>query len=326
MIQVLCLRPEADFIRVGAEPPATLSVIFRNPADADVPELMKRSRALVIPAVGPKLPASLFEETRIELVQVTGAGLDRLDLAALERFGITVANIPGGSSRPVAEYAVTAATFLLRRFAWADTGIRGGTYVQTRAAILDANLSGLDNLLVGIVGLGTIGLAVARAFHGLGGRICYFDPAPLRDAEAARALSARPLALDDLLTTADVVTLHVPLVPETRNLIADRELRLMKDGLVLIHASRGGVVDEAALAAHLMSGHLGGAAVDVYSREPPGPDNPLLQIDGAAAHRLLLTPHIAGVTRQSATYLLRSAWSNVERILGRAESARPTRT
>jgi phosphoglycerate dehydrogenase-like enzyme len=93
----------------------------------------------------------------------------------------------------------------------------------------------------------------------------------------------------------------------------------MKAGAVLIHASRGGVVDEAALAGYLQSDHLGGAAVDVYSTEPPDSDNPLLKIRGDAAQRLLLTPHIAGVTRQSASFLMRAAWQNVERVLVRNE-------
>ena len=95
------------------------------------------------------------------------------------------------------------------------------------------------------------------------------------------------------------MTLHVPLLPATTGLIGAAQLAMMKKGAVLIQASRGGVVDEAALAQSLRSGHLGGAAVDVYSTEPPPADNPLLALDGEAAQRLLLTPHIAGVTRQS---------------------------
>jgi phosphoglycerate dehydrogenase-like enzyme len=123
------------------------------------------------------------------------------------------------------------------------------------------------------------------------------------------------MPLDALLRIADVVTVHVPLLPATTGLIGARELGLMKKGAVLIQASRGGIVDEQALADALRAGHLGGAAVDVYSTEPASPDNPLLRLDAATAHRLLLTPHMAGVTRQSAAFLFRSAWQNVERVL-----------
>lgn len=315
---VLCLRPEADFTRVDAPAPPTLRVTYRKPDDADVPELMRAADALIIPAVGPKLVPALFDGGRLKLVQVTGAGLDRLERDAMVRLGIPVANVAGGSNGALAEYAVTAASLLLRRFAWADAEIKSGNYAAFRARMVADNLAGLDGLLVGLVGFGTIGLAVAQAFQRMGCRVCYYDPAP-RDAKAGEAIGAEPMALDALLAAADVVSLHVPLLPATTGLIGARELLLMKPNAVLIQASRGGVVDEAALAAHLRAGRLGGAAVDVYSTEPPTADNPLLTLDGEGARRLLLTPHIAGVTRQSWTYLFRSAWENIERVLLRGE-------
>jgi phosphoglycerate dehydrogenase-like enzyme len=318
-IDVLCLRPEADFERAGVLPPAALKIVYRAPADADVPALMRQARALVIPAVGRKLPLALFEDTTVEFVQITGAGLDRLDLPALKQLGIRVANVPGGSNTAVAEYVVTSASILLRRFAWADAEIRTGNYGAFRARMIADNLPGLDGLQVGIVGLGLIGLAVAQAFHQRGCQLCYYDPDP-RDLPAAQSLGARPLSLHELLTVSDVVTLHVPLLPVTQGLIGVRQLSAMKPGAVLIQASRGGIVEEAALAACLISGHLGGAAIDVYSAEPPSASNPLLALEGEAARKLLFTPHIAGVTRQSAAFLFQFAWRNVERVLVAGES------
>ncbi len=313
---VVCLRPEADFVRLGTLPPPSLTVTYRTPDDAAVPALLREARALVIPAVGGKLAPSLFEHTKLKLVQVTGAGLDRLDREALTRLGIPVANVPGNIA--VAEYAVSAALTLLRRLAWADTEIKRGHYAAFRARMLADNLAGLDGLRVGVVGLGVIGLAVARAFRDAGCHIVYYDPAP-PDAKSIAALNAEPLPLDALLETSDVVTLHVPLLPATNGLIGESELARMKREAVLIQASRGGIVDEAALARHLAAGRLGGAAVDVYTSEPPQPDNPLLTLAGEAAQRLLLTPHIAGVTRQSSAFLFRSAWRNVERVLAQNE-------
>ncbi|TMJ86297.1 MAG: hypothetical protein E6G76_14755, partial [Alphaproteobacteria bacterium] len=274
---VLCLRPEGDFARVEALPPPGLDVLYRAPDDPALGDLVKKAIALVIPAVGPKLPAALFESTALRLVQVTGAGVDRLDRAALTRLRIPVANVPGGSSSAVAEYAVTAACLLLRRFVSADAEIKRGNY--------------LDGLLVGAIGFGTIGRAVAQAFQNLGCRIGYLDPAA--DALAAEAIGASPMTFGDLLAAADIVMLHVPLLPDTRNLIGESELAKMKPGAVLIQASRGGIVDEAALAACLAAGGIHGAAVDVYDTEPPGSDSPLLMLKGEAAKRLLLTPHIA---------------------------------
>lgn len=314
-IEVLCLRPLADFERVGATPPAALQIAYRGPADPDVPELMKQARAMVIPAVGPKLAGSLFENgSSVRFVQVTGAGLDRLDAETLKKQGVAVANVPGGSNGALAEYALTTASVLLRRFAWADAEVRQGNYAAFRTRMMKESLLGIDGLLVGIVGFGTIGRAVAEAFRGRNARICYYDPAPV-NAEAAKALEAQALSLDELLKTADVVSLHLPLLPATRGLIGRRELEAMKPGAILIQASRGGIVDEAALAESLASGHLAGAAVDVYSSEPPAADNPLLALEGDAARRVLFTPHVAGVTRQSAAFLMRSAWQNIERFL-----------
>jgi phosphoglycerate dehydrogenase-like enzyme len=314
MTDVLCLRPEGDFARVDALPPGSMRVAYRAPDDPNVPQLMRAAKALVIPAVGPKLAPGLFKGTSLKLVQVTGAGLDRLDKDALVAAGIPVCNVPGGSNGAVAEYALASASALFRRFAWADGEIKRGNYTAFRARLLRDNLAGLDGLLVGVIGLGTIGAAVAQAFAHAGCRICYFDPAP-QAREAAQSTGAQSMPLDELLRSADVVTVHVPLLPVTTGLIGARELNVMKKAAVLIQASRGGIVDEQALADALRSGHLGGAAVDVYSTEPPPPDNPLLRLEGEAAHRLLLPPHIAGATRQSAAFLFRSAWQNVERVL-----------
>lgn len=313
-LDVLCLRPEADFTRVGVTPPVNITIAYRKPDDADVPTLMKQARAVVMPAVGPKLPAALFEGTSLKVVQITGAGVDRLDEAALKKLGIPVANVPGGSNTALAEYTTALASVLLRRFAWSDAEIKKGNYVPFRNRMMADNLAGIDGATVGVVGMGVIGMAVAEAFHRIGANIVYFDPV-LKDKSRADAMNARSLALDDLLRTADVVTLHVPLIPATTGLIGTPQLALMKKDAVLINAARGGVVDEAALARALADSRIAGAAVDVYSIEPAAADNPLLQLTGEAASRLLLTPHVAGVTRQSAAFLFKVSWENVQHVL-----------
>jgi phosphoglycerate dehydrogenase-like enzyme len=313
-IEVVCLRPEADFARVDAMPPPSLAVRYCGPGDEAVPAYLKTARAMVIPAVGPKLPGALFENTALKLVQVTGAGVDRVDPAVVKRHDIPVANIPGGSNSAIGEYVMTTASVLLRRLAYADAEIKAGRYTEWRARMLTLNLGGLEDALIGIVGLGVIGLAVARQAQRSGCRVCYYDPGS-PNAAAAAELRAKPVGLDELLSSADVVTLHVPLLPATTGLIGAREFARMKPGAVLIQASRGGIVDEAALAAALQAGNLAGAAVDVYSSEPPGPDNPLFALTGEVRNRVLFTPHIGGVTRQASTFLFRTAWQNVERVL-----------
>jgi D-3-phosphoglycerate dehydrogenase/(S)-sulfolactate dehydrogenase len=124
MNDVLCLRPEADFARLGVRPPASLTVTYLKPDDPLLAQRIKAAQALVIPAVGPQLAAALFEGSALRLIQVTGAGLDRLDQPEMTRLGIPVANVTGNDA--VAEYAVTAATLLLRRLAFADAEIKRG--------------------------------------------------------------------------------------------------------------------------------------------------------------------------------------------------------
>ncbi len=315
---VVCLRPRDDFLNIGVIPPESLSIVYLSPDDGQLTHHLAEARALVIPAVGPKLPATLFSGSRIELVQVTGAGIDRLDADALSAQGIAVANVPGASSTAIAEYAVSCALTLLRRTFWADCELRKGNYVEARSRMLADSLQGLEGLTVGVVGLGIIGMTVAQAFRSMGSQIVYHDPAP-RDPKLVSELGAVALSLDELLSSADIVTLHVPLLPSTESLISEPELARMQDGAILINAARGGVVDEAALVRHLINGHLGGAAVDVYSSEPPTLENPLLAKESELGRRLLLTPHIAGVTRQSWALLFRSAWQNVEQLLVKGE-------
>lgn len=309
MTDVLCLRPKADFLAVGITPPEGMDIAYRGPGDEDVPALIRGARALVIPAVGPALPGELFRGTSLQLVQVTGAGLDRLDRKVLAEEGIALANVPGGSNAALAEYVVANALSLLRGFHGASDPLRAGDYGVHRKRMVEAVLRGLGGLTVGVVGIGTIGQAVAERCRSMGAEIAYFDPAP------PEGVAGRSMALDDLLAEADVVTLHLPLIEATRGLIDARRIGLMKERAVLINAARGGIVDEAALAVALREGRIAGAAVDVYETEPPDADNPLLALRGEGASRLILTPHIAGVSLQASQHLFREAWRNVSRVL-----------
>jgi phosphoglycerate dehydrogenase-like enzyme len=315
---VVCLRPEEDFLRVGAPAPAALAIAYRAVDDPDVEALMRDARAAVLASVGPPLDAGLIAAAaNLRLIQFTGAGVDRVDVAAASRRGIAVSNVAGTNATTVAQYVVGTAIALLRRLPEGDAQVRAGRYAEVRPRLLSGGgLRDLSDLAIGIVGLGRIGQAVAAAFLALepSCTVRYFDPAP-GDPGAAMALGATAVELPELLRTSDVVTLHVPLLPDTRGLIGRDELALCKRDAVLVQASRGGVVDEAALAAALAEGRLAGAAVDVYAHEPPEPGGPLLSLPGDAARRLLLSPHIGGVCRQSEQRQFTATWRNVERVL-----------
>ncbi len=319
-VDVLCLRPEQDFLAVGVTPPSDLNIAYRGPADNDVPELVQSACALVIPAVGPALDSALFRGSALKLVQVTGSGLDRVDPDVLHDEGIALAGVPGGSNAALSEYVISNALALRRGFFGASGRLRAGAYVTHRAAMIKACLSGLGGLTVGLVGMGTTGLAVAERCHQMGAKIAYHDPAPPRGQAKLDKMQAQPTGIEDLFATADFVSLHVPLIDATRNLVDAALLSRMKQDAILINAARGGIVDEAALAASIENNEIGGAAVDVFSTEPPAPDNPLLTISDVAAARLILTPHIAGVSHQASQLLFAQSWDNVTRVLQKGQT------
>ncbi len=227
---------------------------------------------------------------RCKVVGRLGVGLDNIDVAGCEKRGLQVVPATGANALSVAEYVVCTAMLLLR-----------GAYRHTGAVALgDWPRNALSNgrevggKTLGLVGYGSIGQLTARLARGLGMQVVAFDALMDSDHPAFADGTARCAGLHEVITTSDAVSLHVPLVDGTRNLFNAELIASMKKGAVLINTARGGIVDENALAASLKSGHLGGAAIDVFEQEP-------LPV---AAHfqgcpNLLLTPHIAGVTAEA---------------------------
>ncbi len=241
--------------------------------------------------------------TRLKLIVRHGAGLDFIPVALAQSHGIAVANVPDANSVSVAEYVIGAMLAAARGFALLDRELRAGHWA-IRAGFTGQQLAGKT---LGIVGVGRIGRLVAeRAHHGLGLVVLGFDPA----AAGFPPHVGRVAALDALLSRSDIVTLHVPLLPSTANLIDATRLRRMKRGSLLINAARGGLVDEAELARALHDGHLAGAAVDVYSRQPIAADHPLLGVPN-----VLLTPHAASLTLDSYRAMGMGSVDEVERAI-----------
>ena len=237
---VVCLRPEADFREVGVQPPPDLSIRFSAGPGAVPDADLATARAVVLASVGPAIDRAWADRAdRVELVQFTGAGVDRATSAFTGRPGVVVANVPAANAREVAEYVLLATGSLLRGLALADREIRAGRYREVRGGLTPAAVRSLHSATVGVVGLGQIGLATARLFQAAGAQVGYSDPAP-REPAAASALGLGRLGLAELLAASDVVTLHVPLVAATRGLIGEAELHRMPRGAILVNASRGG--------------------------------------------------------------------------------------
>lgn len=252
----------------------------------------------------------LFEAApRLRIVARHGAGYDNVDLEAARDHGVIVTNTPDATTASVAEHTLALLLAVARRVALGDRGMRSGDWgVRERCTGMD-----LGGRTLGVIGYGRIGRRVAAlCHHGLGMEIAYHDLQPLpRDPE----LPARYLPLDELLATADAVTLHVNLGPSTRHLIGRRELALLKPGAILVNASRGPVVDEAALVEALRGGRLGGAGLDVFEEEPVRGVHPLCAFDN-----VVLTPHIASQTPETRR---RMAMDAVEEVLAVLAGGRP---
>jgi (S)-sulfolactate dehydrogenase len=227
---------------------------------------------------------------KLRVVGRLGVGLDNIDVPACEARGIAVIPATGANAQAVAEYVIASAMLLLRGVLRSTDEVAAGRWPRT-ALSSGREIAGKT---LGVIGFGDIGRRAARMGRALGMSAIGHDVALPPNAPAWRDEQVEPRDLDALLADADVVTLHVPLVTTTRNLIDARRLAAMKRGAILVNTARGGVVDEAAVAAALASGQLGGAALDVFDAEPLPAGSPL-----AGAPNLLLTPHVAGLTQEA---------------------------
>jgi phosphoglycerate dehydrogenase-like enzyme len=282
------LDPYGEVV-VYTDRPASPDEQLRRARDATV---MLNSRGAV------KWPAELLRQLpRLRMITVFGIGTDMVDLAAARELGIVVCNIPGKTAPVVAEHAFGLMLACAKRAVFQTDELRAGRW-GTR----------IDNVYLhgktlGVIGVGNIGARMARLGRAIGMQVLAwtFHPSP----ERAAALGVEFIELDELLRRSDVVSLHVKLTYESRGLIGRRELALMKPGAILVNAGRGPLVDEAALVEALESGHLGGAGLDVFTREPLPPDAPILR-----CRQVVLTPHNADSTPEGIDFLNEGAVDN----------------
>jgi len=264
---------------------------------------LKEAEALV--TGGELIDEELLDNApNLGIVARFGVGYDTIDLEACTKRGIYVTHTPRVLSSAVAELTIGLILCLSRRILQADR------YVRTRWGKGSRFPSGIDiqGKTLGIVGLGSIGSAVAQRAKAFEMKIAYYDLIRRRDLE--ESLGARFMELDDLLGISGFVTIHLPLTSSTRGLIGERELKLMRKDAYLINTSRGAVLDENALYKALREGWIAGAALDVFAREPVPRDNPLLELGN-----VVLTPHIGSATLETRRKMAEVDVENVRRVL-----------
>jgi phosphoglycerate dehydrogenase-like enzyme len=256
----------------------------------------------------PHLPLSdgFYQATpKLRLVQLLSAGYDNVDLEAARRAKVPVSNNGGANAISVSEHAMMLMLTVARKVVWQHGSVSGGRWRGNGPA---PRMYELYDKTLGIIGFGTIGRKVARLARAFGMRVQYFDIARLTEGEADQH-GVKFRLLRELMRSSDVVSLHVPLNASTRHMIGKEELELMKPTAIVVNTSRGPVIDEVALYAHLAAGKIFGAGLDVFDQEPPPSNNPLFALDN-----VVLTAHFAGPTWDNHVARFRNAFDNVQRV------------
>jgi D-3-phosphoglycerate dehydrogenase / 2-oxoglutarate reductase len=280
---LICDHVEADKLALGQD----ISVDYRPEITKD--ELLKvageydafivRSRTKIDRQV-------LDRAARLKLVARPGTGLDNVDVDYAKAKGVTVINSPESLVEGVAEHVVLFMLALSRKLVQADAGTKSGKWEKN--ALTGRELKGK---VLGIVGLGRIGKRIAEIAKTMGMSVLFYDVITIPQ-EVVTELGAKVVSLDEIFSASDYVTLHVPMTPDTAHMVNAARLARMKRTAFLVNTSRGGVIDEDALAAALRDGRIGGAALDVFEKEPPS---------GAilSAPNTILTPHVGGQTEEA---------------------------
>jgi phosphoglycerate dehydrogenase-like enzyme len=244
---------------------------------------------------------------KLRLVQLLAAGYDDMNVPLMHELDIPFANNGGANARAVADQSVLLMLSLYRRLLAGDRDVRAGKW---NASIDGLNTYEMDGKVVGVVGLGNIGLQVARRVQAFGATVQYFNRNRLAP-EKERELGVKAVSLDEMFTTSDILTLHCPLTPQTSGLVNRDRLATMKRNAIVINTSRGAVVDEVALAEAVATQRIAGAGVDAFEQEPVNQDNPLLGLEN-----VVLSPHGGGTTFDTWRRRGQFAYANIRRVWG----------
>ena len=300
---------DAELRQVVADKALPGMDVVTAPADMDDDEKIElvRDADFIMLFPGKISDRVLQAATKCKLIQLLSAGYDEMNLPLAEDLGIAVANNGGANRVAVAEHTLMLMLATHRRMMFYANNVKAGRWKQEQDRKID--VFELEGKTLGLIGMGNIGRQVARRAAAFNMELQYYDKYhPLTPVEE-ETMGIKAVDMDTLLQTSDVVSTHVPLTRETYGMIGKRELELMKPTGVVINTSRGGVIEETALAEALISGTIAAAGLDVMEHEPPDPNAPILQIEN-----LVITPHTAGPTLESIPKRAANAFENIQHV------------
>lgn len=290
-----------------------LVVAPRGTSDDELLALAGDADFILADAISPVGAHLIGGMPNLKLIHSEGVAYNLIDLAAAREHGVAVCNNAGVNAGAVAEQAILLMLACLRDAVTCHAAVCAGRQIQTKERMMVEGIRELGDCTVGFVGFGAIAQATAARLVGWGCEMVYNKRRPLPAADEER-LQVRFAPLDELAETCDIVSIHVPVTDATRNLVDDAFLARMKDDAILVNTARGEIVDQEALARALEAGTIAAAGLDTLSPEPVQPDHPLLNLSEAAACRLVLSPHIGGVTEGMFHRAHRTVWENIARV------------
>lgn len=315
MPKVVSTVTSQRFEKFGVAFPVGWDIVFLSPpyTEAELSAACQGADYLLADSAYPVTERVISENQQLKLIHAEGVAYDKINVTAAAAYGIPVCNNRAVNNGAVAEHAIGLMLAGLRRITQCSEEIPRIGFAASQKAHRAQGEHELSAQHIGLIGFGAIGREVAKRLRGWGCHISYYDT-NRPDAATERALQVDYLSLDELLHRCDIISLHVPVLPETRGMINADTLRQMKPTALLINTARGEIVDQGALYDALASGELYGACLDTLSPEPAPMDLKLLHLPPEHRWRLIVTPHIGGTTDEAFTRMLRGAIANMQRM------------
>jgi len=295
--------------------PGDWELVYMSPDKSDEELLSVAGDAdfIFADAVRPVSGALIKAMPNLRLVHSEGAGYNAIDVAAAKEKSVWVCNCPGMNAGAVAESAVMLMLMVLRKAHVAHNAVCEAKQIEFKLAFSQEGIPELGDKSVGFVGFGAIAKATAKLLKAFGCEMYYYSRRRIPE-ELEEEYGVRHMSLDELYAASDIISLHVPVTPETTGMINAGSIAKMKDGAIIINTARGDIICQEDLVEAIISGKIGGAGLDVYTPEPVTADNPLLHIPESAMERVIFAPHIGGITTKAFSTAHRHIWKNLRGV------------